>query len=301
MTHWIERIAPRPRTASTCEDRVRYAGDALASGDYLEPLRVIYDHELIVYEGSTFVVEFEGGQAITCPPDSFIIIPPGRLHIERNIGGQPGHRHWCHFDWIYQPGYGQTPVITYSPGQAAYHLCRSAPDFVPACPLSARIADPQLTRRRMRDIARRVADKAGGGRFEARVILLHVLITLFCSGEAPGAETHTPKAGLASRIRKRLDLAAHQGMGRVSLPDALDELGYSYEHMCRVFRATYGVAPLSYVQAVRIARAQVLLRSTPLDIAEIGYRVGFSSPAYFSKIFRRLTGQSPGEFRLAQP
>jgi len=150
----------------------------------------------------------------------------------------------------------------------------------------------------MQRITSLVTGETETGRLEARVVLLQVLIALLSSTSTPATMGNT-RAGLASRIRRQLDRAAHQDTLHASLPDTLKDLNHSYEHMCRVFRATYGLTPLHYVQAVQIARAQILLRSTSLDIAEISYRVGFGGAAYFSKVFRSQTGSTPSEYRAA--
>jgi AraC family transcriptional activator of pobA len=46
-----------------------------------------------------------------------------------------------------------------------------------------------------------------------------------------------------------------------------------------------------------LLEAQRLLAYTEMAVSEIAYAINFQDPAYFSRFFRRLTGQSPGEFR----
>ena len=48
---------------------------------------------------------------------------------------------------------------------------------------------------------------------------------------------------------------------------------------------------------IRLECSRELLRTTELTIAEIGYKVGFSSPAYFSKCFKDQYNMTPNEFR----
>ncbi|NQU43735.1 helix-turn-helix transcriptional regulator [bacterium] len=85
-----------------------------------------------------------------------------------------------------------------------------------------------------------------------------------------------------------------------SVQATLQGLGCSYAHAGRVFRETYGISPVEYMNAIRIERARLFLRDTDLSISEAAYRVGFSSAAYFSRLFKRLTGLSPREFRESQ-
>ncbi|MBN8712135.1 MAG: hypothetical protein BGO12_23005 [Verrucomicrobia bacterium 61-8] len=76
----------------------------------------------------------------------------------------------------------------------------------------------------------------------------------------------------------------------------LEKSRYSYEHLCRLFRAEYGIPPLKYVRGLRIDRAKLLLNDTILSVSEIAYRVGFSDPVYFSELFRKITGSPPSEY-----
>ena len=48
---------------------------------------------------------------------------------------------------------------------------------------------------------------------------------------------------------------------------------------------------------LRIEKAKALMRDPGLQISEIGYKVGFTDPKYFSKIFRDFKGMTPREFR----
>jgi AraC-like DNA-binding protein len=68
-------------------------------------------------------------------------------------------------------------------------------------------------------------------------------------------------------------------------------------HFIRAFRAAYGQTPHQYVRSKRLERAKELLITTPLPITEICDQVGFRSLGSFSTIFRKLTGETPAEFR----
>lgn len=52
----------------------------------------------------------------------------------------------------------------------------------------------------------------------------------------------------------------------------------------------------NYIRDIRIAKAEDLLRTSSLQINEICYKVGFQTPSYFIKCFRKKYGQSPNEY-----
>jgi AraC-like DNA-binding protein len=52
----------------------------------------------------------------------------------------------------------------------------------------------------------------------------------------------------------------------------------------------------SYINHIRIKEAQRLLKESELNISEIAYKVGFSSPSHFNRVFKNLTGKNPSEY-----
>ena len=63
------------------------------------------------------------------------------------------------------------------------------------------------------------------------------------------------------------------------------------------FRAAFGTTPHQYVRERRVERAKELLVTTGLPVTEICDQIGFQSLGSFSSLFRRLTGETPAEYR----
>ena len=73
--------------------------------------------------------------------------------------------------------------------------------------------------------------------------------------------------------------------------------GVSAHYFSTYFKKHTGLAFCDYVNRVRLFRAVELLKTTTLSMKEIAYMVGFSSQAYFTRLFTRLFGISPSEHR----
>lgn len=73
--------------------------------------------------------------------------------------------------------------------------------------------------------------------------------------------------------------------------------GLSKYHFLRTFSRFVGMTPNDYWNRVRIERAIELLGRTDWSVDRIAAEVGYSSGSYFIKVFRKLTGQTPGSFR----
>jgi transcriptional regulator GlxA family with amidase domain len=65
----------------------------------------------------------------------------------------------------------------------------------------------------------------------------------------------------------------------------------------RRFKAATGYSPLAYVQALRIEEAKHMLETGSLSVEAIGREVGYEDAASFRRLFRRLAGISPGDYR----
>jgi len=83
--------------------------------------------------------------------------------------------------------------------------------------------------------------------------------------------------------------------------DKLAEVsGYSKSYLCQIFREDTGMTINSYINDVRISYAVKLLADTELSVAEVGERCGYNSVFYFIKVFKKVIGIPPGNFRNAE-
>jgi len=69
------------------------------------------------------------------------------------------------------------------------------------------------------------------------------------------------------------------------------------DYFSRLFYQFTGERPLSYIHAKRIERAQYLIATTNLSFSEIAEETGFENLPHFSKIFKKVTSLTPGEYK----
>ena len=83
------------------------------------------------------------------------------------------------------------------------------------------------------------------------------------------------------------------------LRDYAAALGVTPAHLNRLLRAATGLSAAAWLDAHLFREARRLLAYTTLSVAEVGYKLGFEDPAYFSRAFRRHAGMSPTLWRQA--
>ena len=76
-----------------------------------------------------------------------------------------------------------------------------------------------------------------------------------------------------------------------------EELGLGRVQLYRRVKSITGLSPVELLRQLRLQRAYALLGTTTKTIGEIAYEVGFGTPAYFSKCFRKQYGKYPSEVR----
>lgn len=96
------------------------------------------------------------------------------------------------------------------------------------------------------------------------------------------------------RAKDQMDRASHEPwpVARLAAVSAV-----SPAHFARAFKQAFGAPPHRYLLSRRIERAVALLRDTGLPITEIALQTGWTSIGTFGRIFRDITGDSPGAVR----
>ena len=108
------------------------------------------------------------------------------------------------------------------------------------------------------------------------------------------AHTNAPKKMEISRVKSFLDEHYEE---KLSLESMASHFFIDKHYLARLFKEQYGVTLVTYLQQVRITHAKRMLRFTDKSIEEIGLECGIGELNYFSRVFKKLEGVSPSEFR----
>ena len=83
----------------------------------------------------------------------------------------------------------------------------------------------------------------------------------------------------------------------LSLGQVAMAVNMSTFYFCKMFKKITGINFTDYLSRVRIEKAKNLLLNPNLRISEIAYEVGFQSLTHFNRVFKKITGQSPTQYR----
>jgi len=96
--------------------------------------------------------------------------------------------------------------------------------------------------------------------------------------------------------RAKQFIAEHQ-TEELSLEQVAKAVHTSKFYFCKMFRRATGINFTDYLSRVRTERAKNLLLNPNLRVSEIAYEVGFQSLTHFNRVFKRILGQSPTDYR----
>lgn len=83
----------------------------------------------------------------------------------------------------------------------------------------------------------------------------------------------------------------------IQLEDLASMTHLSRFYISHSFKKDVGLSPMEYLMTIRIKESKILLRTTNYSVSQIADIVGFTTPTYFSKQFRKVTGISPSDYR----
>ena len=102
------------------------------------------------------------------------------------------------------------------------------------------------------------------------------------------------------RIRRIMEYIQKHYGEKITLEDLAGQIHLCRSESCRLFRRYMNVSMFDYLLDYRVERSLELLQKPGLDITQVAGRVGFVSPGYFSRIFKRKMGCTPLEYRKSR-
>lgn len=91
-------------------------------------------------------------------------------------------------------------------------------------------------------------------------------------------------------------IAAHY-MEKITLQDVAAAMNYSDVYFCKLFKQCFDKSFVSYLTIYRIEKTKEILADVRYNVKDVGEKVGYKDSNYFTKVFKRIVGMTPTEYR----
>ena len=101
----------------------------------------------------------------------------------------------------------------------------------------------------------------------------------------------------SSLVRKFKHLLTKNLLRNLSVQDYAEMIGVSASHLGNTLKSMTGFTPVQLIHNEMILEAKRMLIHSELTVSEVGYRLNFEDPSYFSRFFKREVGMNPTQFQ----
>jgi AraC family transcriptional regulator len=129
--------------------------------------------------------------------------------------------------------------------------------------------------------------------------LTDLLATRLLAAHSGAPATVQPAMGGLSpaTLRGAIERLRSDSDADVSLSALASDAGLSRFHFCRAFKESTGLSPHAWLRQHRLEQAMNMLRDTDASIVSVAAALGYSTQTAFAAAFRKLTGETPSDWR----
>ncbi|CAH1202074.1 Arabinose operon regulatory protein [Paenibacillus allorhizoplanae] len=157
------------------------------------------------------------------------------------------------------------------------------------------VTKPDLVEARINEINHLYSIRNQISSYEGSYLLYGLLMDLFRYTST--SDTRSNQEQL-EQLKPVIDYIQQHYAQPLTLRHLANQLGVTPQYTCVLFQQTLGTRPFAYINQYRIHKAKEILQLYPdLEISHISKKIGFDSPSYFIKLFKRSEGITPNHFR----
>jgi AraC family transcriptional regulator len=129
--------------------------------------------------------------------------------------------------------------------------------------------------------------------------LVELLATRILAAHSGSPTSFQPTTGgLAPKaLLRAIERLCSDSDADVSLAALASEAGLSRFHFCRAFKESTGLSPHAWLRQHRLEQAMNMLRDTDTSVVSVAAALGYASQTAFAAAFRKLTGETPSDWR----
>lgn len=244
-------------------------------------------YEIIWFQedGGTHTVDF---QTYDIKANELLFLSPGQVH---HFDGKTRHKgismKFC-TDFLKEENDEESLFIKYS--------LFNTFDSEPFCSI-----DP-TTAQKLSILIQQIEEEKGQNNAFAHMDMLRALVKMFLIQVKRHGSAPKPRADKDIKAANRLFVNFRQMLEQQyrsihTVGEYASMLNVSTKTLCNSITNCSGQTPLNFINDRIILEAKRMLKYTDMMVKEISYYLGFDDPSYFVKLFKRVTGHLPSEFR----
>lgn len=157
------------------------------------------------------------------------------------------------------------------------------------------LTKPKILQARINEINYMFGQRKHGASYEGSGLLYSLLVELFRYASTSEIRTNQEHY---EHLKPAIDFIEKHFDQPIALQDLANCLNVTPQYVCVLFQRSLGARPFAYINRIRIQKAKEYLQQFPeWDVQTITTKVGFESPSYFIKLFKKNEGVTPNEFR----
>ena len=247
---------------------------------YVMPLHWHREIEVIRIITGRFTL-FVNNEAFVLNAGDCAIIPSGALHR-----GEPED---CGYDCAV---FDISMIASRKSGRArelTQYLMSAGREIYPLCPDANKAISELL------DI---VSEREEFFEFKVISLLSEIAYLIYTHATTAGEHRETERTAHRRAVMTLLvDKIEREYTNRITLADLAEQAQINEKYLCRFFKEYTGQTPIDYINRLRVDRACYEMAVSGMNVTEAAFECGFNELSYFSKVFKRYKGVSPGEYR----
>lgn len=283
---------------------IRYVNDMVFSDTHAQKDRILYDHEFIFALDGETLLDY-GGEEYHLEKSDLFYMKPGVKNRMYAVPGKTFHANCVHFDWVWgdeqfeftaEQVYmgreltdGERSLIERLTKRPAYEVS----DF--NMPVVIRGLDYDIMAPLFKELYHCFCQSDLASRLRERAIFMQIIAELsaFQLTEHGVQKNHYHQKTISQAVQYMHANYKEE----LKTPTLAERFHLSDKYFGILFKSMTGMAVHEYLLGIRMQNAKRLLIDSTMSIEEIASEIGIGDVFYFTKLFKRHEGITPGKYR----
>lgn len=237
--------------------------------------------QIINHSKLYYIIAGEGylqidGEEVVIRKGDFLYIPEGCKLSYHASKDNPLVKYWCNFK------------VTLGSGSFSEYI---------QMPYRISVGEEKWLEERFESLVKLMSSSDPFSPMAAKSVLFEIFYSYIQRVTPEGIELKDSQSSTdLNKVLVYMDQNMHN---KITLATLAEIVNVHPNYMIKLFKSKFGVAPIEYLNTLRVARAKELIELGNHTVSEISDRCGFNNQYYFSQVFKKQVGLSPTGYRMS--